>query len=86
MTKNRILMMAMALCVAVAMSAQSAATQSPQDGEQVYEMVDEQPQFPGGEEGLMKWLRGNLRYPPKAKKQGKAVRVRFTLPITFKLP
>lgn len=103
----------------------------------VYELVDENPEYPGGLPALQAFLMENLKYPAKAqkkgiegrvlvtfvvakdgsiveikpinkvhsllkkeavrvvklmpnwvpgKKDGKVVRVRFTLPITFKLP
>ena len=105
--------------------------------ETIYQVVEQQPEFPGGMKALMKYLRDNINYPrisrennsqgksfvnfvvntdgsiqdvavlrssgdvhldkeatrvvasmPKwnpGKQQGKAVRVRFTLPVTFKL-
>ena len=102
----------------------------------VFELVEQNPSFPGGEAELMKWLQKNLRYPSHAmengiqgrvmvqfvinkdgsivepsilrsadmfldaealrvvlsmpkwtpgKQKGKAVRVRYTLPLTFRL-
>ena len=103
----------------------------------VYDVVEQNPKFPGGDEALMKWLYENLKYPticqeqgiqgrvitqfvvnkdgsivdisntatrrqtymskeaervlkkmPKwqpGRQRGKAVRVKFTLPITFRL-
>lgn len=104
--------------------------------EEIFEIVESQPSFPGGMEKLMQWLSKNLRYPASAqenniqgrvicqfvvnkdgsivepkviknvdpaldkeairvvssmpkwspgKQRGKAVRVRFTLPVTFRL-
>ncbi len=29
-----------------------------------------QPEFPGGETELLKWLKANLKYPPEAKRMG----------------
>ena len=106
------------------------------DENDIFEVVEQNPSFPGGEAELMKWLHKNLKYPPVAqengiqgkvyiqfvvnkdgsivdpkiirsadtsldkeamrvvqampkwtpgKQRGKAVRVRFTLPITFRL-
>ena len=103
---------------------------------EIFEVVDENPTFPGGDSALMEFLKKNLKYPKKAiknniqgrilmsfvvakdgsitnvkiqkeahpllnkeamrivkkmpkwepgKKNGKVVRVRFTLPITFRL-
>ena len=109
-----------------------------EDGDEndIFEVVEQNPSFPGGEAELMKWLHKNLKYPPVAqengiqgkvyiqfvvnkdgsivdpkiirsadasldkeamrvvqampkwtpgKQRGKAVRVRFTLPVTFRL-
>lgn len=104
--------------------------------EDIFEVVEEQPSFPGGMEKLMQWLSKNLKYPASAqetgtqgrvivqfvvnkdgsivepkviksvdpaldkeatrvvsampkwnagKQRGKPVRVRFTLPVTFRL-
>lgn len=105
--------------------------------EQIYQVVEQQPEYPGGMQALMKYLKDNIQYPrisrennsqgksyvnfvvnadgsiqdvetmkssgdvyldkealrvvkamPKwtpGKQAGKAVRVRFTLPVTFKL-
>ncbi len=105
--------------------------------EQIYQVVEQQPEFPGGMQALMKFLRDNIQYPrisrennsqgktyvnfvvntdgsiqdvdvmkssgdvyldkealrvvktmPKwnpGKQAGKAVRVRFTLPVSFRL-
>ena len=106
------------------------------DENDIFEVVEQNPSFPGGEAELMKWLHKNLKYPPVAqengiqgkvyiqfvvnkdgsivdpkiirsadtsldkeamrvvqampkwtpgRQRGKAVRVRFTLPITFRL-
>ena len=103
----------------------------------VFQVVEDQPKFPGGMEALMKYLKDNVRYPaickeqkiqgrvivqfvvnpdstisdvqvikpvnphldkeavrvvkamPKwepGKQRGEAVKVRFTLPVTFRLP
>ena len=106
------------------------------DETEIFEVVEQNPSFPGGDAELMKWLQKNLKYPPIAqengiqgkvyvqfvvnkdgsivdpkilrsadasldkeamrvvqampkwtpgKQRGKAVRVRFTLPVTFRL-
>lgn len=112
------------------------ATQEEGDEGEVFEIVEQNPMFPGGNEALMKWLSKNLKYPASAqengiqgrvlvqfvvnkdgsivepkvirsvdpaldkeamrvvsampkwqpgKQRGKTVRVRFTLPVTFRL-
>jgi TonB family protein len=42
----------------------------------VFEKLDQLPEFPGGSEGMLHYLAGNVRYPSKARKkniQGKVV-------------
>ena len=113
-----------------------AATMEEGDEGEVFEVVEQNPEFPGGMDALMKWLSKNLKYPASAqengiqgrvlvqfvvnkdgsivepkvirsvdpaldkealrvvsampkwqpgKQRGKTVRVRFTLPVTFRL-
>ena len=40
------------------------------DGEEVYPIVEEQPEFPGGEQARMAFLRDNIRYPHLAREAG----------------
>lgn len=118
------------------MAGPPAPTQEEGDEGEVFEVVEQQPAFPGGMDKLMQWLSKNLKYPASAqengtqgrvvvqfvvnkdgsivepkvvksvdpaldkeairvvsamphwtpgKQRGKAVRVRFTLPVTFRL-
>ena len=41
-----------------------------QDGDFVYDFVEEMPSFPGGDEGLKKYITDHLVYPKKLKKDG----------------
>lgn len=110
--------------------------EEPEEEEEIFQVVEDDPQFPGGMQALMKFLRDNIKYPsvcqdqgiqgrvvvqfvvntdgsivdanvvksvnphldkeairvvgtmPKwepGKQRGKAVRVRFTLPVNFRL-
>ena len=118
------------------MSGPPVASMEEGDEGEVFEIVEQNPSFPGGNEALMKWLSKNLKYPASAqenniqgrvlvqfvvnkdgsivdpkvlrsvdpaldkealrvvsampkwqpgKQRGKTVRVRFTLPVTFRL-
>ncbi|MBQ9641327.1 MAG: energy transducer TonB [Bacteroidaceae bacterium] len=118
------------------MAGPPAATQEEGDEGEVFEIVEQNPSFPGGMDALTKWLSKNLKYPASAqenniqgrvlvqfvvnkdgsivdpkvirsvdpaldkealrvvsampkwqpgKQRGKTVRVRFTLPVTFRL-
>ena len=49
---------------------------------EVYDMVEQQPQFPGGPKELMAWLAKNLRYPVAAQEAGKQGRVICQFVIT----
>lgn len=46
-----------------------------QGQETVYKPIESMPQFPGGQELMMGYLRANLKYPPKAAKQKQGGRV-----------
>jgi protein TonB len=43
---------------------------SNQDDDFVYDFVEEMPSFPGGEEGLNKYITDHLVYPKRLKKEG----------------
>ncbi len=54
------------------------------EGDEIYEVVEEQPQFPGGMQAMYKWMGDNLRYPgisPKDGVQGKVL-IRFVVSKT----
>ncbi len=40
------------------------------DENQIYDIVEENPKFPGGEEACMKWLSDNIKYPTICVEQG----------------
>lgn len=112
------------------------STEGTVKGEQIYDIVEQYPEFPGGYSALTEWIDDNLKYPVEAamdgiegrvivqfivrptgkvvdakvvrgiapsldkealrlinimpnwipgRQKGKAVNVRYTLPITFKL-
>ena len=44
-------------------------------GEAVYQVVEKQPEFPGGMPALMKYLRDNIQYPAESKKNKKTGKV-----------
>jgi periplasmic protein TonB len=53
------------------------------DTTEVFQVVEQQAEFPNGKEGLDKWIAANLKYPEDAKKdtiEGKVV-VRFVVEI-----
>lgn len=39
------------------------------DENQVYDVVEQNPRFPGGEEAMYKWLNENIKYPPICQEQ-----------------
>lgn len=58
------------LLLAATAQAQTAPTgDTIRVGSRVYTYVEQQPQPPGGMEGLMQYLSGHLRYPPEALQQ-----------------
>ncbi|MBO4995871.1 MAG: energy transducer TonB [Muribaculaceae bacterium] len=42
----------------------------PVEENKVYEAVEQNPEFPGGQQALQKWLKDNLHYPPIAQENG----------------
>ena len=49
--------------------------ESPVEEGQVFEVVEQMPSFPGGTEGLMRYLSKNIKYPVEAQKAGTQGRV-----------
>ena len=47
----------------------------PVDPDQIYVMVENMPEFPGGILALRKWIKSNVKYPEKARKKGITGRV-----------
>ncbi len=63
---------------------QEVITQAPQEEEKPYTMVEQMPQFPGGQVELLKYIAKNLRYPTIAQENGIQGRVilRFVVSAT----
>ena len=65
----------------------------PEVSTKVFEVVEEMPSFPGGNGALMSYLASNIKYPVVAsmprwkpgKQNGSAVRVKYTVPVVFRL-
>ncbi len=53
----------------------SASAQTSNTGAKVYEKVEEMPEFPGGQNGLMQYLACNVKYPVVAQENGVQGRV-----------
>ena len=45
------------------------------DNDSVYQIVEEMPQFPGGEQAMMKYIAENVKYPEDAKEKNQSGRV-----------
>lgn len=72
---NRIGLWLIALMVALGVSATASAQQPSGSSDQVFDVVEVMPQFPGGMDGLKSWLAQNLRYPVESQKKGESGRV-----------
>ena len=46
------------------------ATIEESDEDEVFQVVEEMPEFPGGEEKLLEYLGKNIHYPERAREQG----------------
>lgn len=55
--------------------------EEPEDGDQPFVMVEEQPQFPGGESALMAFIKKTLRYPAFAAENGIQGRVTLSFVV-----
>ena len=49
--------------------------------DRVWDVVEQMPKFPGGDEGLMSFLKDNIKYPAEAEKAGKQGRVVVTFVV-----
>ncbi len=70
--------------VSVALRDETDASSAVSDDKKVFDIVEEKPQFPGGEAALMRFVAENIRYPQealKAKKEGRVV-VQFVVTKT----
>ena len=55
---------------------QAAEAKQPEaTGDEIFKVVEDRPQFPGGDAELMKFLQQNVKYPKEAQEQGKQGRV-----------
>jgi TonB family protein len=48
------------------------------DNDKVFDVVEEMPRFPGGDEAMMQFIANNVKYPEEASKKGKQGRVVVT--------
>lgn len=48
----------------------SAYRENYQDNGQVFTMVEQMPEFPGGQDALFQYIKQNLHYPPTLKEEG----------------
>lgn len=67
--------------VSTASSSNSTEISAPSEKREVFVQVENQPDFPGGMEALMRYLSNNIRYPEeahKANEQGKVI-VKFVV-------
>ncbi|MBE6292793.1 MAG: M56 family metallopeptidase [Bacteroidales bacterium] len=53
----------------------NAPTPKAEEQGEIFQVVEEHPQFPGGDAELMKFLQQNVKYPKEAQEQGKQGRV-----------
>lgn len=68
--KKTILLIAMLLSGAMLMAQNTEVVVNPTDNdEEVFLVVEDEPEFPGGMEALYKYLASNIKYPAAAKEQ-----------------
>lgn len=77
--KNAILIIIFSIC-AIALQAQTTdSTHTESDGISVFNLVEKQPEFPGGEQALLDYIGSNVQYPKKARKKN----IQGTVYISF---
>jgi len=77
--KNAILIIIFSIC-AIALQAQTTdSIQTESDGISVFNLVEKQPEFPGGEQALLDYIGSNVHYPKKARKKN----IQGTVYISF---
>ena len=55
--------------------AKAAQTENASSGDEIFQVVEDMPEYSGGMEELMKYLQKNVKYPKEAQEQGKQGRV-----------
>jgi TonB family protein len=51
-------------------SQQGSSNNAQNEADEVFEVVEQKPQFPGGQQALMQYLSANINYPKRAREQG----------------
>lgn len=82
--KKHFILLLVALSVALSSFSQKLTVESETESkveEDVYTIVEEMPEFPGGMKGMFEYLAKNIQYPPEAKANGiqGTVYVNFTI-------
>ena len=67
-----------------AQTSQSQQTEKKQDSGKIYDVVEQNAEFPGGPEKLREFLRKNLKYPEKAQEDNVTGRVSVRFVVTKK--
>lgn len=76
MKKNFVLFLFMLFCItAFGQSATEKSQNVIAPDEKVFDVVEEQPSFPGGQGAMMSWLSDNIKYPVTAAQNGVQGRV-----------
>lgn len=63
---------------------ESVAKEVKDDSQKVFEVVEKMPEFPGGKQGMLNWLRENVCYPEEARKKKIEGRVIVTFVVNEK--
>ena len=77
--KKIILFIATALLSCGAVMAQNNGTATM--GDEIYTVVEQNPEFPGGEDALIQWLGTHVQYPEEAREKGLQGRVLVTFVV-----
>ena len=78
MKKGILFLMVALLCGGIA-AAQSNGGNTISVGDEIYTVVEQDPEFPGGMDAMIAWLGSNVQYPAKARQDG----LQGTVYVTF---
>lgn len=82
MKKSLALLFLMFFAITVYGQTDTVQSRSLPVGEKVFDVVEEQPSFPGGQGALISWLAENIKYPVEAAKAGIQGRVIVQFVVT----
>ncbi len=67
--KNALLIIIFSICAIVLQAQSTDSTHTESEDISVFNLVEKQPEFPGGEQALLDYIGSNIHYPKKARRK-----------------